>query len=547
MKRMISIILALCLILSLACTGYAQKASSQEGTTEQAKQDKESKSSQPAVSESSENESNADNPIGDNSSYYNIKDFKEPPTISAESAILIDAASGAVIYSKEADAKRYPASITKVMTALLTIENCSMDDIVTFSDSAVNGIEAGSSSAGINVGAKLTVEDTLYAMMLVSANEAAAALAEHVGGSIDEFAKMMTERAEELGCTKTNFTNPHGLPDENHYTSAHDMSLIVKQAMKYDEFRKIAGTITYTLEKSDTLPETLELWNHAKILRESSEHYYQYAEGAKTGFTQAALNTLVSYAKKGDVELICVVLKDYGAENSYKDSTSLYKWGFKKVKALRSLENYDLDSALASCPDINQTTLKSIQSLDYTFNKDYYTLVKSSFDEETVSEQFIFDEDKNTGLLGYIQITSKDQVIGKCPVTYDITTDNAVRYLNGDPPLKNTSSSNSGTAQKTRSVLDKICQAISPNLTKRGLVVCAMSILIILIIIVIVIRNIVKKIKRKKIAKQGRRASHREQQKEAPQQKTNQNDSSESKETGSKEDPPVQRKRRHKG
>lgn len=525
MKRIISIILALCLALGFVFTSYAESISSEQGNTEQVTQNTESKSSQPAVSESSGNESNADNPIGDNSSYYNIKNFKGKPTITAESAILIDASTGAVLYSKEADAKRYPASITKVMTALLTIENCSMDDIVTFSESAVNGIEPGSSSAGINVGAKLTVEETLYAMMLVSANEAAAALAEHVGGSIDEFAKMMTERAKELGCTNTNFTNPHGLPDENHYTSARDMSLIVKQALKYDEFRTIAGTITYTLQKSDTLSDTLELWNHAKILRESSDHYYQYAEGAKTGFTQAALNTLISYAKKDDVELICVVLKDMGAENSYKDSTNLYKWGFSKVKSLRALDDFDLDQAISFCKEIDKTTLKSIQSLDYSYNKNYYTLVKASFDEETLTEQFILDEDKNTGLLGYIQIFSNDQIIGKCPVTYDITSDNAVRYLNGDPPLKSSSNNSSQTGQTARSLLDKICHAISPNLSKREFVVCTLSILIILIIIIIIIRKAIKSMKHKRTT----RRKHKSNQQEL------------------KENPPTQRRRRHKG
>ena len=198
----------------------------------------------------------------------------------------MDANTGTILYGKEADTKRYPASITKVMTALLAVENCKMSDVITYSNAAVNGIEAGSSTAGINVGAKLTVEDSLYALMLVSANEAAAAIAEHISGSTTEFAKLMTKRAKELGCTNTQFKNPHGLPNEEHYTTAHDMGLILKEAMKHEEFRKISGTISYTLKKSDTLKDTLELWNHAKILRENSDYYYKYAEGAKTGFTQ---------------------------------------------------------------------------------------------------------------------------------------------------------------------------------------------------------------------------------------------------------------------
>ncbi len=349
---------------------------------------------------------------------YDITAEDSDLDLVAGSAILMDANSGEVLYEKDAEAMRYPASITKVMTTLLAIENCSMDDIVTFSSEAVNGIEEGSSSAGINVGAKLTVEDTLYALMLVSANEAGAAIAEHVAGSNEAFAELMTKRAEELGCTGTHFTNPHGLPDENHYTTAHDMGLIMKQALKYSEFRKITSTLSYTLEKSDTLTDDLGLYNHAKILYENSEYYYEYAEGAKTGYTMAALNTLVTYAKKDNTELIAVVLKDSGADNSYYDTAKLFDWGFDHVKTLSPLSDFDLNTALSKNSKISEKTLNSIKNLDTSFNKDYTVVVPADSDVE-LSASFSLDQDEKKGELGYIHINADGKSIGKTLVTYD--------------------------------------------------------------------------------------------------------------------------------
>lgn len=364
-----------------------------------------------------------------NAAAYGVDQLKGAPDITAESAVVMDAASGAVLYGKEADSKQYPASITKVMTALLAVENCSMDDIVTFSSEAVNGIEPGSSSAGINVGAELTVEDTLYALMLVSANEAGAALAEHISGSDEAFADLMNQRAAELGCTGTHFTNPHGLPDEDHYTTAHDMALILRAAMQYDEFRKIAETDTYTLEKSDTLTNTLELWNHSKIIRENSDYYYEYAEGSKPGYTMAARNTLVTYAKKGNVELICTILKDYGADQSYYDTTDLFEWGFEQVKGIEPLSSFNLKTALEADSSIPADKITNIDRLNCTYPADYYLLVPADFDESTVKTSFTLDEDIHAGRVGYINIISGETTIGTVPVTYDLNSEAAQGYV----------------------------------------------------------------------------------------------------------------------
>ena len=360
---------------------------------------------------------------------YALDGMSGSPDITAESAILMDARSGGILYAKQAEEIRYPASITKVMTALLAIENCNMDDIVEFTNEAVNSIEAGSSSAGINAGAMLTVEDTLYALMLVSANEAGAALAEHIAGSNDAFAKMMTDRAKELGCTNTQFKNPHGLPDEEHYTTAHDMGLIMKECIKHEEFRKLAGTISYTI-KSDTLDESsIELLNHAKILRDSSDYYYQYVKGAKTGFTQAALNTLVTYAEKDGVQLLCIILKDHGAEQSYYDTKHLYEWGFEQVKNTTPMEGYDLTTAIENDENLTNKQKKAYGKLTLSYDTSTPLLLGNSFDENTLTKVFRVDEDVNAGRIGYIDLMDGDTTVMSTAVTFDTNDEAGQAYI----------------------------------------------------------------------------------------------------------------------
>ena len=171
----------------------------------------------------------------------------EALALDAQSAILMDAATGEIIYNKNIDEKQYPASITKLMTVLLCLENCQKDEIVKFSQNAVYSIEPGSSHIAIMPDEELTVEQCLYGIMLQSANEVSNAVAEHIDGSIEAFAKHMTERAKKLGCTNTNFVNPNGLHNENHYTSAHDMALIAKELLKFPYFKEIMSSVYYEI------------------------------------------------------------------------------------------------------------------------------------------------------------------------------------------------------------------------------------------------------------------------------------------------------------
>ncbi len=256
------------------------------------------------------------------------ENWPSAPTVDAECAILMDADTGAVLYSKNPDRQMYPASITKIMTALLALENSSMDETVTFSYDAVYKNETDSSHIARDVDEQMTMEETLYAVMLESANECAYAVAEHVGGGdYETFIDMMNERAAELGCTNTHFTNANGLPDEEHVTTARDMALISQEAIKNSEFREIIGTVQYVIPPTNIHDDPTYLNNHNKMINDykGSEHLYEYCIGGKTGYTQAAGNTLVTFAEKDDKLLIAVVLRSSGI---YDDCETMFEYGF---------------------------------------------------------------------------------------------------------------------------------------------------------------------------------------------------------------------------
>ncbi len=260
---------------------------------------------------------------------------KKKPSISAESAIVMDVQSGTILYEKKKDKKEYPASITKVMTALIAIENSSLSEEVTYSDEAVNNLESGASNIGIEAGEVLTMEDSLYAILLMSANEACNGVAEHIAGSIDGFVDMMNARAEELGCTGTHFANANGLWQEDHYTTAHDMALIAREAYKNSTFAKITGTKRYNIGKTNK-SKVRYLYNHHGMLYAStfSQYLYDYCVGGKTGYTSQCRYTLVTYAKKDNTTLVSVIMRapnsPWTEPNEYTDTTKILNYCFEQ-------------------------------------------------------------------------------------------------------------------------------------------------------------------------------------------------------------------------
>lgn len=259
-----------------------------------------------------------------------ITSWPQGPAVWAEAAVVMDLDSGTFLYSKNMDAAKYPASITKIMTALVAIENSSLLERVTFSENAIWGIERDSSHIGIRIGEILSMEECLYGMMLESANEVCLAVAEHISGSVEGFVELMNQKAAELGCTNTHFTNPNGLPDENHYTTAHDMALIAQAAYANPTFRKIVGTNSSTIPTTNKCGEIRWLSNHHKMLS-GKAYAYEGCTGGKTGYTQAALNTLVTYAERNGRRLVCVSLRTNGAQ-IYIDTASMLDYGFNNFQ-----------------------------------------------------------------------------------------------------------------------------------------------------------------------------------------------------------------------
>ena len=226
------------------------------------------------------------------------------PTIASQGAVLLNAADGSVLFSQNGETQYYPASITKLMTALLVAENCNLDDTVTFSSTATTNLESGAVSIGMTEGDTLSVRQCLYALLLKSANEVGNALAEHVAGSNAAFAEKMNAKAASLGCTNTHFANPHGLNDPNHYTTPHDMALIARAAFANDIVKTVASTRTYTLPATNKNPSGLTVTMGHKMLNPNDSRYYQGIIGGKTGYTSKAGNTLVTAAERNGVRLI---------------------------------------------------------------------------------------------------------------------------------------------------------------------------------------------------------------------------------------------------
>lgn len=271
-----------------------------------------------------------------------------PPTIAAESAILIDAASKTILYEKNAYKKQYPASITKLMTALLAIENLAPTDVITFSNEAIFSIERASSHIGMDVGEQITVDQALHGLLLMSANEVANGLAEATSGSIETFAIRMTERAKELGTLNTHFTNPHGLHDENHYTTAYDMSLIASYLSDNPYFLEIMKDTTYEIPGTNKTDEIRYLSQQHYMLNplRNGQLYREDVIGGKTGYTDIARQTLVTIAKQGDTTLVAVILK---SEKStlYTDTAALLDYGFD---AYYSLDFHSPNEVLKTLP-----------------------------------------------------------------------------------------------------------------------------------------------------------------------------------------------------
>ena len=277
-------------------------------------------------------------------SIFSITSFAANNDISTYSphCILMESSTGKIVYEKDAYSKAYPASTTKIMTAILALEKCNLTDTATVSHNAIYSIPVGYSHAYLVEGEVLTINQLLHILLIPSANDAAVVLAEHIAGSVESFASMMNTKAIEIGCQNTNFVNPNGIHSDNHYSTAYDLALIGRYAMQNETFRKIVTTTQYTLPSTNKYAEANRFFKLTNELivpdtRDSVDnYYYPYATGIKTGYTNPAGECLVASAKKDDLEYIAVILGAGKTENGlsarFIDCKNLFNYAFDNYK-----------------------------------------------------------------------------------------------------------------------------------------------------------------------------------------------------------------------
>lgn len=329
------------------------------------------------------------------------------PEIEADSAILMDIDTGTILYSKNEHMHEYPASITKILTTLIALEYNKPEDIITFSEDAVFGIDRSSSNLAIDVGEQLNMTDALYCIMLMSANEVSAGVAEHISGSVEKFAEIMNKRAKEIGAIDSNFKNPHGLHDSEHYTSAYDMAMIAREAYRNPEFRKIISTNTYQIPPTNIQPEIRYLANQHYMFK-NTKYHYNGCTGGKTGFTDEAQSTLVTFAERDGLKLVSVVLKEIG-NTKYVDTKKLLDYGFDNFKT----ESIDIEYP-KSLPvyDSNQNQIGDVNI--YSENDRFKIVVPKSVEIQNFKQNIDLPEK-------LIAPVNADIVVGTASFDYEDT------------------------------------------------------------------------------------------------------------------------------
>ncbi len=427
----------------------------------------------------------------------NYADSSKVLNIDARGAILIDANTGVTIYEKNSHEKLYPASITKIMTAYLACKYGKFDDTLTASHNAIYGIGQGSSIIGIKEGEQISFLDGLYGIMMESANEVCMMVAEHIDGTVEKFVERMNKQAQDWGCKDTHFNNPHGFHDVDHYTTPYDMSLIAFNAIKDENFSKIWGTVDHTIPANNKSPQRF-LHNKDKMLKPTSDYYYQYAIGGKTGFHDDAKNTLVTCAEKDGVKLISVVMKANGYNQAYTDSKTLLDYGFSVYKDNKV---YTAGTYTDKIP-VYQTYLSedyNVGELNVTVAGDVSAKLPGFVSANDVKTKAVIDYGKDNNAnkiyapikegdkVGTMEFTYKDKTIA----TADITASNSVESKS-DKQLAEMKLINN-----VKSVLHTILNAL----------IFIIPVVIIIISLLVVRNNINKKKKKKRRKKSGKNSS----------------------------------------
>ena len=412
-------------------------------------------------------------------------DWPSDTGIESEAGIVMDADSGAVLFGQNIHVQKAPASITKILTALVVIENSSLDDTITFSHDAVYNVEDGSGNKNaIEEGDTLSVRDCLYLLLMRSSNQAANALAEHVGGSRDGFVKMMNEKTAELGCENSHFANPSGLNDDTQLTSVYDMALIASAAYKNDTLLTISKDKSYRLPATKNNPDGVTIQPEHKLLITTdteSPNYYPYAVAGKTGYTSVAGQTLVTYAIKDDRRQIAVTMKSTQATH-YQDTIALMDFGFLRFKNVNISEN---ETAYTSGDQPVQIGDNSYQPSDLSMDTlAVITLPKdASFADAEKTVVTDLPEDAPQGAVALLSYKYNDRKIGQ---VYLISASAAEAAANGEtaPDDGNTASdsaaSNTGASGKSKQAKSSFHLTLPklPKVSVRTVLIVVVSVLL---------------------------------------------------------------------
>lgn len=327
-----------------------------------------------------------------------VENWPRGPQIYSEAGIVMDIDSGAILYAKNIDSPHYPASITKVLTALVAMENNKLTDTITVKQEDIAILTPGDSHIALKVGEEISYEDGLYAALLASANEAAHSLASNTEGGYDAFLEKMNAKAAELGCTNSHFTNTHGLHEAEHYTTARDMALIGAAAFKNEDFMKITGTLQYKIEPTNlTDVERYVAQNH-KMLYDWRSEYYEYCLGGKTGYTLEALNTLITFSSKDGVNLVAVVLRAHGKGKTFIDTRAMLDYAYENFNKVPVSEDM-----------LNDANVEKV-------NKNAYVLLPVGVNYEDLTYT-LQEPTKKGSRKGVAKLQYGDMVVGEFDVT----------------------------------------------------------------------------------------------------------------------------------
>ncbi len=336
------------------------------------------------------------------------------PAIGAQSAILMDANTGAILYAKNIHEKLYPASITKLLSTYVALEECELDEMVTFSEEAVHSINWWEdANMGVYAGSSLTLEEVLYGILVGSANEAAYAIAEHVSGNLEDFASLMNKKAKELGCLNSNFVTPNGIHDENHYTTAYDMALIAKAFFSNDTLTKMSSTTRFDVPVTENQPREGLILSAKSQLLPGKPYAYEPLIGTKTGYTDHARQTLVSCAEKNGLKLICVILKEESPAQ-FTDTVELFNYGFDNFNAIH-LDDINNEYAIDNHFFTTDIDLLGNSKTILSLNKEDYIVLPNTITFEDLSSKVSY-EDMNENSVACINYYYKNYLLGKINV-----------------------------------------------------------------------------------------------------------------------------------